>query len=190
MLLKCSWVWIYSLESGQPTQSHTLKENSLSLSHSYQLPTDPQLELGLLAHFCLSCWAFVLLGISQVLCLLSQMLCIHMCSFSVVSRQHDLLASTSGSYNLSLSVLQWSLSFGRRGYDTLLPFRAEHSLSTLLLCMSLWVNHPLLHKEVSLVKVERCTTMGITSQFNTSVCGSYTDVGITLGGYGMQLANL
>lgn len=87
-----------------------------------------QLRFGFYAHLPSPCWDSVWLRLAQVLCMLSQSWVL-MCSHSAVPWGHCLLIFNNSSGYLPFHhLLQWSLSFGRRGCKIHVPFRTEHSV--------------------------------------------------------------
>lgn len=79
-------------------------------------------------------WVFVWLNLLQVWCMLSQLLWLHMCNCYVMSRK-QFYSRHPGSWNLSVPPPQWSLSPGKRRYDTDIWFRAKNSTLSYSSCL-------------------------------------------------------
>lgn len=115
------------LDHGHPTIGPTIKENGLFLFYQYPL----QYLLTLVVFYIQPSspsWYLVCLELPQVLCMLSQLLGVHICSFSTVSDKHCFLI-----------VIPWLLKFFcllfcndlwalGEGCDTDVPFRTEYSV--------------------------------------------------------------
>lgn len=77
--------------------------------------------------------------------MVSPLLRIHMCNCPVCAQNTISLKifTTSGSYNLSISLPQWSMNLGKRWCDVDIPLKDEHSrvsYSLLHVLADLWVN--------------------------------------------------
>lgn len=115
----------------RPTRGYPLKKLDSPSPGSYPFPLAPQLRVGLHASFPSPCWDFIWLELVQVLCVLSQLLWVHMCNClpwyirkTLFHCGHPLsLALTV----FLLTLAQLPLSLGRRGWDTDVPFRVKHS---------------------------------------------------------------
>lgn len=117
---------INPLESGKLTEGHTLKGNCHSLS-SYQLPIDHLVGMGILAHLFHLCCVFVIPGLAQLLCMLSQALWVHMCSYPMVSRQQYFLKFLYHFWLLNFFFPLFHSDPERKACNVNVFFGAEHS---------------------------------------------------------------
>lgn len=150
------------------------KTNSPSPS-SYQLPMAPELWLLLHVHLPSPCWDCFWIELMQVLWMLSQPLSVQTYNYAVVSVNAALLLllslsslsspyTTSGSYSLVFSLFcndLWALG---EGHDMDAPFRAEHFIVSYPFHLDHFqdcVNWHLLHKEFSLMCINRCSDLWV-----------------------------
>lgn len=87
-------VWLL-LDYGQRARGQTLKKNWFISPRTYQLPIVAQLRLGagggLHGHLLPSILGFCLAWVCSGLCILWQLVCVHMCTCPTVTRRHYFL---------------------------------------------------------------------------------------------------
>lgn len=123
--LKCPWVWVHLLKSGQPTQHHTLKENLLFPLNSCQLP-----QLGLFFFFFFIQLLPLYSGHLYDLSLHRSCACWHSCCefiwvIAFMSGKHPVTHHLWLLPSFYPLLPQWYPSLEKEGFDISASFRAK-----------------------------------------------------------------
>lgn len=136
----------------------------MSEKHWFYFPRQPSISTSFSAgmgfHPSHPCWDFVLLDLMQALCMLSQLLGVHVrsgtilsriyCSnFTVISRFHWLLQYIHSSFVMILEL------WGGEKCNTRILFRTKHFTVSYSLCAILCVNHHPLQNKVCPLRGEK-----------------------------------